>query len=255
MITDLRAVFDWLADWPTQAGEHQARDSMLWPWNLLEKRLQAAIQPGWVKAWEQAHRTESRTFTKRDTFTHINPDAVDAMRRDSAQLVRDITQEQRRIVQHLLAQSYTDGEAWTLIARRLRTVIGPTQRQAESVRRLTVDREARMIADGYTPVEARDRALRLAQRQRDRLVRQRTRTIARTETTRANTAGRRTAWREANQAGLIPPGTRTEWLSYDPCDICAALNGTTVAYGDGFPDGDPPRHPNCRCVVLLITPR
>lgn len=256
MITDLRAVFDWLADWPTQAGEHQARDSMLWPWNLLEKRLQAAMQPGWVRAWDQAYRAETRNLTKRaDTFTHINPDAVTAMRRESAQLVRDITQEQRRIVQQLLAQSYSDGEAWTVIARRLATVVGPTRRQAESVQRLTLDREARMIADGYTPAEARDRALQLGLRYRNRLVRQRTRTIARTETTRANALARRAAWRDADAQGRIPAGSRLEWLSYDPCDVCAALNGTQVPYTQGFPDGDPPRHPNCRCVVLLITPR
>lgn len=256
MISDLRAVFDWLANWPTDVGEHHARDTMLWPWNLLEKRLQAAMQPTWLRTWDTTYRNESRTLTKRDTFTHINPDAVTAMQRESAQLVRDITREQRQIVSRVLTQGYADGEAWPVIARRLATVIGPTRRQAESVERATGEREARLIIDGYTPTEARDRALRLAERHRNRLVRQRTRTIARTETTRANNLARRQAWRDADQAGLLPRGSRVEWLTYDPCELCAALSGVTVPYeGGGFPEGDPPRHPNCRCIVLLIPPR
>lgn len=65
---------------------------------------------------------------------------------------------------------------------------------------------------------------------------------------------------------------RKRWtvMATDPCPMCAALNGTTIALDAEFdhtatldPDhpalpvwGDlqgPPRHPNCRCQITLVT--
>jgi SPP1 gp7 family putative phage head morphogenesis protein len=36
------------------------------------------------------------------------------------------------------------------------------------------------------------------------------------------------------------------------CDFCFGLDGTIVAAGQAFPDGDPPVHPNCRCTWSLV---
>jgi hypothetical protein len=55
--------------------------------------------------------------------------------------------------------------------------------------------------------------------------------------------------------GFIDPRAQKEWsaeIDGRNCEICAALDGVRVGITDEFPAGDPPRHPNCRCDVLLV---
>lgn len=55
-----------------------------------------------------------------------------------------------------------------------------------------------------------------------------------------------------NQAGL----EEMEWITSDPCDICAPNDGQVVRIGQAFNSGDeePPAHPNCRCALLPVIP-
>ena len=249
MIRDLTAVFDWLADWPADAGETAARDSGRWPWLLFEARLTKAIVTGYVKAYD----ANLVTVGKRDTFTHLNPDAVAAAYRDTAALVRQITADTRRVVQQVMGRGFSQGEAWPVITRRLAAVIGPLPKTTEAIQRRMEDRQTAWVEAGGDPVSARDKALQMARRERDRATRLRARTIARTETTRANVHARRDSWTHADQQGLIPAHAKVEWLAYDPCPRCQGLGGTQIPYNASWPDGDPPLHPNCRCTLLLVT--
>lgn len=36
------------------------------------------------------------------------------------------------------------------------------------------------------------------------------------------------------------------------CEECAALHGTEISVHDEFPEGDPPLHPQCRCIVSVV---
>jgi SPP1 gp7 family putative phage head morphogenesis protein len=72
-------------------------------------------------------------------------------------------------------------------------------------------------------------------------------TIARTETATADTQGTIAGWRESGVVGGL------QWLAApDCCDECQEMDGEIVPLDDGFPDGDPPLHPNCRCTVTAV---
>lgn len=72
-------------------------------------------------------------------------------------------------------------------------------------------------------------------------------TIAITESNRAISAATIARYQEA---GL----EQMEWMTSDPCDICADNDGEVVPLGGVFPSGDtqPPVHPHCRCVLLPV---
>lgn len=49
---------------------------------------------------------------------------------------------------------------------------------------------------------------------------------------------------------------QTQWLVFDPCDICAKNAGQIAAMGTPFPSNHlrPPAHPNCRCTIAPVLP-
>lgn len=72
-------------------------------------------------------------------------------------------------------------------------------------------------------------------------------TIARTETAFADVAGNLMGWKAS---GVV---AGKEWkTSEDPCPDCADLDGEVVDLEEEFPDGDPPLHPRCECVLLPV---
>ena len=38
----------------------------------------------------------------------------------------------------------------------------------------------------------------------------------------------------------------------NPCDDCAPFDNTTVGIDEDFPEGDPPIHPSCRCIISHV---
>lgn len=71
--------------------------------------------------------------------------------------------------------------------------------------------------------------------------------IARTETARAVC--------DSNVANYSENGvTQMQWISADPCILCAENEGVIVEIGEQFPTGDeyPPAHPNCVCDVSPV---
>lgn len=76
----------------------------------------------------------------------------------------------------------------------------------------------------------------------------RARTIARTETASAYSRGSLAAYEES---GVV---TGVQWLTYDPCPICAPLDRQVAPLGEPFPGGIgfPPAHPSCRCAIAPV---
>lgn len=71
--------------------------------------------------------------------------------------------------------------------------------------------------------------------------------IARTETANADVQGQIAGWRESGVVGGL------QWLAApDCCDECQEIDGDVVSIDEGFPDGDPPLHPNCRCSISAV---
>jgi SPP1 gp7 family putative phage head morphogenesis protein len=71
--------------------------------------------------------------------------------------------------------------------------------------------------------------------------------IARTETARAICDSNVSNYRENGVEQM-------QWITADPCDVCAENDGEIVNIGDTFSTGDeyPPAHPNCVCDVSPI---
>lgn len=255
---DLRAVFDWLAEWPAEVGERNARDTGLWPWNLYEKRLSDVLVPAWVDAYEKGYREASGQVAKRldpSSLRYANPRTVALAYQHTARLITEVVRDTRTAVSHIMGTAFAEGQDWRQIAARVRNVVGIHSRNAAAVDRRYMDRLIDYQERGMNPAQAREKAGRLAERERARAVRSRSVTIARTETTKANTLSRRDAWKDADAQGLIPPGSQSEWLAYDPCELCAGMSGKRVPWRDSFSPTDPPLHPRCRCTILLITPK
>lgn len=72
--------------------------------------------------------------------------------------------------------------------------------------------------------------------------------IARTESAQAYSAGSMAYYKESGVVGGM------EWLTSDPCPICAPLDGAVAKLGEQFAGGfdHPPAHTNCRCAIAPV---
>lgn len=72
--------------------------------------------------------------------------------------------------------------------------------------------------------------------------------ISITESARAYSQGSLLAYQES---GVVQG---TQWITTDPCPICAPLDGKVVELGGVFADGidAPPAHPRCRCALIPV---
>ncbi|MGE3276735.1 MAG: phage minor head protein [Vicinamibacterales bacterium] len=207
---------------------------------------------------EAAARELEERFTLRGRFDLVNPRAVEAAETLTADLVREIGEQTRRAIRSVVARSIREGIPPRVAAREIRTLVGLTERQAMAV----INYRFSLLEGGASPTAVQKAAERYAAR----LLRQRALLIARTETIRAGRIGRHTAWREAREAGLIPPGARKRWVVTPDdklCPICAPLGPPDPAEAEldqpfetalGSVDG-PPLHPACRCTTVLVLPR
>ena len=69
-------------------------------------------------------------------------------------------------------------------------------------------------------------------------------TVARTELQRASNLGQMALYRKADIQTL-------RWQAAEPCDECAEYDDQTYPIDD-VPEGGPPLHPNCRCVMIPV---
>lgn len=182
-------------------------------------------------------------------FDVANPLAVAAAQRMAANLVVEITTETRMALRALITRSFTDGLTARQVARLVRPLIGLTSSQTRAVLKY----REQMVKMGHD----QDTATQLARKYADRKLRERAETIARTEIMRASNAGQRAVWMMAIEQGLLPPRARRRWtVTPDDrlCQACAALDGEEREMGESFPDTfDPPLHPSCRCVTVLVS--
>lgn len=185
------------------------------------------------------------------SFNAVDPFMVEAARRNAARLVVDVSAQTQAAIRTVIVSSFEDGIAPRQAAKLIRGLVGLTERQAESVYRYRQS----LIAEGMSPVEATSRALARA----ERLIQLRARTIARTETIAAATAGQLASWRSAMNRGMLPNDAKKVWITTPDdrlCRFCARMNGqkallfSTFESSEGPLDG-PPLHPNCRCAIAL----
>lgn len=187
-------------------------------------------------------------------FDISNPNTLTFLRQHGAQLVTGITDETRLAVRGVVVDAFRFGGHPREQARTIRTMVGLTQRSVKAV----ANYEAALREENRPD----DQIARMVERYRQRQLKLRATTIARTETLRASNAGHLAAWNGAADKGLLNRATfRMQWLvTRDDrlCQFCAPIPGMNeggIALGGKFktpkgPVDSPPLHPQCRCSVV-----
>ena len=252
------------------------------------RRIQRALQRGnrrraltiAVEAWQSASETwrASMVTALRDTvlaaatavgtrmsqdpriafriaFSVTNPAAKQWAETQAGGLIHQITADQRAMVRATVATAFREGQTARQVAQRLADQIGLQSRQAAALEQFRAD----LVEKGLRA----ERVSVLTRRARDRMIRRRARSIARTEVLRASNMGQQLLWEAAVDAG--------EWRAQDVrrvfivtpddrlCPICAPLDGVRVGLQEAFVSPTngasavvPPIHPHCRCALGIV---
>jgi hypothetical protein len=183
-------------------------------------------------------------------FDVVRESAGQWIRTEAGQLIRDLGDTQLETLRTILDRAVLDEISPLDAARLIRDarLVGLTPRDATAV----LNFRARQLRDGVR----RDGVDELTQRYARRLLNARTEAIARTEMVRAYSAGQSELWGQALEQGLVGPEAVQEWVTVDPCTICAPLEGVTAPIGGRFypggyaGPGEP--HPRCECHTVLL---
>jgi len=192
-------------------------------------------------------------------FDLFNPRTVQFLRDYRLQLAANrtgaLTAASERGIRTIIADAFNRGGHPTQQARRIRNLIGLTERQAIAVDNF---RDA-LELQGVKRKTVEARVKRYAELQ----LKRRATAIARTETIRAANMGQEMLWRQAQDDRLLDPvKTRKVWVITPDdllCSRCRAIPGLNP---DGVPvtgqfktqSGsvqEPPLHTHCRCATAL----
>ncbi|MEK7112048.1 MAG: Hint domain-containing protein, partial [Patescibacteria group bacterium] len=139
-------------------------------------------------------------------FDLRNPEAIRWVRERGAELVTNVSESTRSAIRALVEVAQREGRHPHQTAREIREVIGLLPRQAEAVQRF----RERLASEGADDLGIERRANRYA----DAQLRQRSITIARTETLMASGQGQQSVWEAATAQGLLNPAeTQRVWLA------------------------------------------
>lgn len=160
-----------------------------------------------------------------------------------------------RVVPLVLASAWQDASetltldlAFTLDNPLIQDVLDEIGRRVQGIVDTTRDEIQALIgeqaANGWSIDELADRIAELAEIRSPA----RAELIARTETAHAYSRGSLAAYQDSGVVAGV------EWLTTDPCEQCAPLDGRIVPLGEAFADGilHPPAHPACRCALAPV---
>lgn len=195
-------------------------------------------------------------------FDYLDPRALQWANQRAGAFVSTLLEDQRNSLRQIISQGVADQLTVDQIAVNVRDVIGLHENWAEAVPKARAREFAKLVAQGMSSQVAAQRAEVFAGRYRDRLVRARAKTIARTEIMTAQNQGRWLSWAQMSEQGYIPKNAKKEWIAapgFGPapklCEVCAQLDGKKAPWDQAFPGTDvmmPPLHPNCRCTAVIV---
>lgn len=227
------------------------------PWDKFAERLAGTAAPlAQTAARAASDAVSSLGIPASVTPSHLSPGgawdssfplARRAASERAAELVAQVTDEQRQRVADVIQRALAEGWDVPRTSRELRSGIGLTDAWAGAVSNM----HAGNLAAGMDPA----RAGKLADQYYERLLTSRSTTIARTELLDASNQGRLAGWRQAANAGVFDPAAATKrWIVGDsPCPECDGLDGEETEWDGTFSSGDdmPPAHPRCRCTAVI----
>jgi hypothetical protein len=218
----------------------------------------------------QRHAAEARTAIDPESllqqrFDVTNPAAVAWARTHGAELITNITADQEAAVRDLVARGFTEHINPKDLAGLLKSTIGLTARQSETLAGLAGElaaappgsavtigsRTFRVPAEGATDKAFIGEALSdYADEQLD----YRLEMIAVTETLAASAEGQRDSWSDAVDAGFLTGREQKGLIQVDPCPLCIAMaEEGSIGLDEEWSEGLPPFHPWCQCVEGIVS--
>ena len=238
-------------------NRRQALDIAVNAWNSATPAFKANVEASVVSTVSvAARRVSERVLTNPSAiqFDVTNPLATKWAREQSSLLVTNISANQRTTLQNILADGFDQGLTPQKIARNIRSGIGLQSRQQIALNRFEQD----LVKKGVKPSTITKRV----NSYRNKMIRQRSRAIARTELMRASNMGQQLLWEEAVAQGHLDPSKFEKvWITTPDdrlCPNCRAKRGAKVGVFDYFnnpvgnPEPQPPLHPMCRCSTALV---
>ncbi len=216
--------------------------SELTDWEYLQSQGQEILKPATLSVMQSGGGEAYKMFQVKGAFDVLNVESVKAAQKFTADLVRQVNSETKKGIRTYISTGIKEGKGMPKIARELRPLVGLTQNQTKSVinyRNLLSDKEK------FPNLSASD-VDRKTTRYADKTHRRRARTIARTETARAQTIGYAQGMEDLGVEQLEHSVHVDERL----CEICAPLEGTKYKVSEA--KGVIPVHPNCRCALLPV---
>lgn len=217
--------------------------------------IQNKLSPLWQQAANTAAAEVAAQYPKFIYEPSVSA-AMDFIKNHGAELVTNITQEQRKALNAVIAHisgytAVTPDEA----ARMIRPVVGLTVPQAvANVRHRQAVEQAYLKAHpNCRPETAKKKADEASARYAGKQHRYRAQNIARTELAFAYNAGSYGATKDAQAQGYIGDCVKIWLTAYDErvCHICERMDGEKRNIDEKFSNGKmiPPGHPSCRCAV------
>lgn len=188
-------------------------------------------------------------------------------RNNSARLITAIGDESRKAVQQTIETAIREGMAPRKSARVIRDIVGLNAKQAGALAKF------RRTLETQKKPFAQSRINQMVRRQRDRMLKFRSESIARTETIAAVNAAQQETMIQGINDGLIDTTlTKKIWVVTPDdrlCPFCEPMAGQVIEITGSFESGEkeledgetrsfgnvghPPLHPLCRCSVGLVT--
>ena len=185
-------------------------------------------------------------------FNMVNPYAVHYARTSVGNLIREITQTTREGVARVITHGMEGNIDIREMSRQIKTMVGLTSRQVDWV----MNYEGKLLESGAIDID--DKVARYA----DKVLRQRSQTIARTESLKSMAEGQRGAWKSMVDQGFLPQDLLIQWnINQGACkEICEPMDGEQTELNGGYfilPDGSrvtTPQegHPNCGCYLTAV---
>ena len=177
----------------------------------------------------------------------IDPNVLAFIRAKSLERVVDMSGKEQERVRDILSHGLGIGARPDSMIDEISDTVGLTVLQNQRLRKKTDT----AIAGGM----ARALAEKIRKSDAGRVRRSRAQTIARTETNDATGFSLTESWARADKEGLIPPGTKKQWVNFSDdrsSEECEDLGGQIVGLnedfstsaGQGFTGPRNPAHPN-----------
>jgi hypothetical protein len=210
-------------------------------WETIEEEGKSIIKPAYLNIMEKSGNLSRAHARIEASFDVINPLSVEWAEKYSSELVTLIEKETKKGIREIVSHGLKEGKTLTQIAKDIEHLkdVGLNGRQSAALLKYRKALEAQKLP--------KELYLQKYTKRYDRLLRDRSKLIARTEVSRS-----------VNEGYLDSlEGTRYEEVEIssagDACTFCLDLAG--IKFKRSEARGKLPVHPNCRCHWIVVIPR